>query len=100
MAYCRYQSEFIKVVIVDTGVNVIHPDLRTAFPENRIRPCTALLTLSNPFHDPYSHGPLIARIVTRNEPNPVLFIVGLVGNEWTYSPSDSYVTMSKVIFTT
>jgi subtilisin family serine protease len=99
MTNFRYSTESVKVAILDTGVDIYHPDLQQASSEKRIVGCETLLNSRDPFRDPHGHGTHVARVVLKlAPPNVVLFIASVVDGEENLNHDEAHQTLERVLF--
>ena len=78
------------MAILDTGIDLSHPQLQAARRMNKIKDCQGFPTTLNPLCDPDGHGTHGASVLMMTAPNATIYIARIADNKGLIVPDDNY----------
>lgn len=86
----------IKIAILDTGVNIKHPEIARAFDKKIIQHCQGFPEMLNPKADWHGHGTHVASVLMRTAPEVSLLIARVVDDEEQFVKENDYQEVANV----
>jgi len=85
----------VRVAILDTGVDITHPDMQAALERNQLvaRGFPASL---DPFRDRHGHGTHGVSVILKTAPNVVVYIARMVDDDGKIMEEGEYLETVKV----
>lgn len=86
----------VRVALIDTGVDVRHPDFQKAVQHNKIKGYRAFPSYLDPLSDRNGHGTHGASVFMRTAPHAVVYIARIADDKGIIVPDNDYAAVVEV----